>query len=441
MPDSDAPMTATARDVACRHLVEIARTWPGIFPRPIPSGELDARDRRLAEAIVNEALARWTTISAIAGQALRNPWERLDAAVQAALLSGIAQLLFLDRVPDHAVVGETVEWIKRSGGQRRAAGLVNAVLRRVIDLRGRPIEQADGHRRDHVLRSNGGGWELTEEVFNEDPLLAMAQQTGHAPWLLEHWQQSMGRKDAFSTALHGLCTPPIILHGAGRDDDLLAHDVPGFHLLKPDARLEDVLDRHPEAIVQDSTTARAIPMADGLEPRVILDLCAGHGTKSIQLARRHPESNVLVSDTDERRLEDLESLAQRVPNIEAVSPEDARLLRDEVELLVLDVPCSNTGVLPRRREARIRFDAGRLQDLVDLQRQITADGLATLTTNAHILYATCSLEPQENEEMPKWINKWHGHELVQESSTMPAGQPGDPPTTYRDGGYAALLRT
>jgi len=259
--------------------------------------------------------------------------------------------------------------------------------------------------------------------------------------LLEHWQQSMGRKDAFSTALHGLCTPPIILHGAGRDDDLLAHDVPGFHLLKPDARLEDVLDRHPEAIVQDSTTARAIPMADGLEPRVILDLCAGHGTKSIQLARRHPESNVLVSDTDERRLEDLESLAQRVPNIEAVSPEDARLLRDEVELLVLDVPCSNTGVLPRRREARIRFDAGRLQDLVDLQRQITADGLATLTTNAHILYATCSLEPQENEEMPKWINKWHGHELVQESSTMPAGQPGDPPTTYRDGGYAALLRT
>ena len=441
MPDSEAPMTATARDVACRHLTEIARNWPAVFPRPMHGGELDARDRRLAEAIVNEALARWTTISAIADLALRTPWSRLDAAVQAALLSGIAQLLFLDRVPDHAVVGETVEWIKRSGGHRRAAGLVNAVLRRIIDLRGEPLEQADGHQRNHVLRSSGGGWELTEDVFSEDPLLAMAQQTGHSPSLLEHWQQSMGRTDAFRTALHGLCSPPIILHGASRDEELLAHDVPGFHVLKPEARLENVLARHPDAIVQDSTTARAVHMADGLEPRVILDLCAGHGTKSLQLARRHPDSRVLVSDVDDRRMEDLDLLAQRIPNIHGVTPGDARLLREEVDLLVLDVPCSNTGVLPRRREARIRFDAGRLGDLVDLQRQITADGLATLSTNAHILYVTCSLEPQENEAMPQWINKWHGHELVQETATAPAGQPGDPPTTYRDGGYTALLRT
>ena len=95
----------------------------------------------------------------------------------------------------------------------------------------------------------------------------------------------------------------------------------------------------------------------------------------------------------------------------------------------------------RRREARIRFNEGLLQDLVDLQRQIAADAIATLATNAHILYITCSLEPQENEAMPRWLAKWHGHELIHEAASLPAGLPGEPANCYRDGGYVALLRT
>ncbi len=441
MTESDAHPTSSARDVACRHLLDAARAYPSVFPRPISAGSLEPRDRRLAEAIVNEAMARWFTIRTLADSALRTPWDRLEPMVQAALLSGGAQLLLLDRVPDHAVVGETVEWVKRSGGRRGTAGLVNAVLRRIIELRGEPIEHADGTARDQLLRSNGGGWKLTEDVFDEDPLHRMAEQTGHSTVLLQRWQQAMGREEAFRIALHGLCAPPIVVHGAGRDDALLPHEAPGFGVLAGDASLEEVLERHPDAIVQDATTARAVPVADGLDPKVILDLCAGHGTKSLQLARRHPDSRVIVSDTDDRRMEDLDRLAERIGNIEVMEPSDARGLRGEVDLLVLDVPCSNTGVLPRRREARIRFNEGRLQDLVDLQRQITADAIATLNTNAHILYITCSLEAQENEAMHRWLTKWHGHELVHETSVLPTGLPGDPPSAYRDGGYVALLRT
>ena len=441
MTEGDAHMTSSARDVACRHLLDAARAHPSIFPRAISSEPLDPRDRRLAEAIVNETMARWLTISTLADCALRTPWPRLEPLVQAALLSGGAQLLFLDRVPDHAVVGETVEWVKRSGGRRGTAGLVNAVLRKIIELRGDPVEHADGTARDQLLRSNGGGWQLTQDVFDDDPLQRMAQQTGHSPILLERWQQAMGRDEAFRIALHGLCTPPVVLHGAGRDDSLLPHDAPGFSVLASDASLEEVLARHPDAIVQDATTARAIPVADGLSPKVILDLCAGHGTKSLQLARRHPDSRVIVSDTDDRRLQDLQDLSERVENIEVMDASAARGLRGEVDLLVLDVPCSNTGVLPRRREARIRFNEGLLKDLVDLQHQIAADAIATLATNAHILYITCSLETQENEAMPRWLTKWHGHEVVHEASSLPGGLPGDPPSSYRDGGYVALLRT
>ena len=112
-----------------------------------------------------------------------------------------------------------------------------------------------------------------------------------------------------------------------------------------------------------------------------------------------------------------------------------------VDLLVLDVPCSNTGVLPRRPEARLRFSMPALETLMGIQRQIFADTIPCLAPAAHVLYSTCSLEPEENEQMPKWLGKWHGWELVDETKVLPRGVPGDGPDRYCDGGYAALMKT
>lgn len=428
------------RDVACRHLVDLVRSHPELYPRPVPTDGLDDRDRRLAEAIVHTATRRWETIRAIADHALTSPWERLERPVKAALLSGCTQLLFLDRVPDHAVVGETVEWTKRSTKRRGASGLVNAVLRRITALRGEALEQADGRQRDHILLSHGGGWQTTEPVFAEDELLRASQQTGHAPLLVERWSRAMGPNRAIEIALHGLCDPPIIIHGAGPDECLLPHDVPGFHVLAPGCSLQDVLERHEEAIVQDPATAEAVRLTASLSPGTILDMCAGRGTKTRQLAAQHPGSRIIASDADPGRLEDLRKLADMNSNIEVLDLEEVRMLRNVADLLVLDVPCSNTGVLARRSEARIRFSQENLDELVSMQRQITADSILTLADDAHILYATCSLEQEENEEMPTWLKRWHGFELVQESRFLPAGHPGGPSNAYRDGGYAALVR-
>lgn len=430
------------RDVACRFLFEAARAYPDIYPRPIDARELDERDRRLAEAIVRSAMSRWTTLQAILQHALDRPWKELDERVQGALLAGAAQLFLLDRVPDHAVVAETVEWTKRHGKRKGAAGMVNAILRRLIELRGDRIETADGRARDHVLLADGGGWQLTAEIFAQEPATRIAQQSGHASMLVQRWWAQHGESTATELALHGLCNPPIILHGAGSDPGLLAHDEAGFHVLRDQEHpLRDVLDRHPDALVQDPTTSGAVRRTMGLSPGTILDYCAGRGTKTRQLAAVHPEARIIATDVDEVRFDALVELAADSPRIDVVEPDEARAMVGQIDLLVLDVPCSNTGVLPRRPEARLRFSMPALETLVGMQRQIFADTIPCLAPAGHVLYSTCSLEPEENEQMPAWLSKWHGWDLVDETRVLPRGLPGDGPDRYCDGGYAALMKT
>ena len=119
--------------------------------------------------------------------------------------------------------------------------------------------------------------------------------------------------------------------------------------------LRDVLDRHPDALVQDPTTSGAVRRTMGLSPGTILDYCAGRGTKTRQLAAVHPEARIIATDVDEVRFDALVELAADSPRIDVVEPDEARAMVGQIDLLVLDVPCSNTGVLPRRPEARLRF--------------------------------------------------------------------------------------
>ena len=110
------------------------------------------------------------------------------------------------------------------------------------------------------------------------------------------------------------------------------------------------------------------------------------------------------------------------------------------DLILLDVPCSNTGVLARRVEAKYRFSARSLRSLVDLQRQIIADSLRLASSRGWLMYTTCSIEPLENQHQAAWLTQWHPYEAASQESRMPVGTPGEDPASYRDGGYWALFR-
>jgi 16S rRNA (cytosine967-C5)-methyltransferase len=120
-------------------------------------------------------------------------------------------------------------------------------------------------------------------------------------------------------------------------------------------------------------------------------------------------------------------------------PELAAALVGRADLILLDVPCSNTGVLPRRPEARYRLTDRTLERMADVQRQIGADAIPLLAARGRILYSTCSLEPEENDQMAAWFTRWHNLRAQARQAIEPTGLPGGPAAGYRDGSFAVLL--
>jgi hypothetical protein len=115
----------------------------------------------------------------------------------------------------------------------------------------------------------------------------------------------------------------------------------------------------------------------------------------------------------------------------------ARLPRGLADLLVLDVPCGNTAVLARRPEARYRFSSRSLKSLVELQRRIAGNAQPLVRPGGHVLYATCSLEPEENRAQAAWMATQLGWNRHRETLLLPEGAD----HSYRDGGYFSRMTT
>ena len=429
-----------ARRVVLPHLEAKVTRFPELFPNPIDVSALNERDARLAAAIDRDVTIRWTTLRAIIEPLLSQPWNRQHHAVIAALLGGAAQLLLMDRIPDHAAINDSVGWCRTTGG-RGASGVVNAVLRKIARMRVERLEKADPTQADHLVLADGSGWRLSSPVFDGEDAARIAMQSGGGRPFVDRLIATDGLEEAERIVMHSMCHGPIILHGAGEHADLEPHEDTGFYVLRSGASLSGVLEAFPNAIVQDPTSAGACGSTTAIVPEVIVDWCAGRGTKTRQLAYTHPGAKVLATDASPSRRGVLAAMASRTPGVEACDP--ASVLSEyagRVDLLLLDVPCSNSGVLARRPEARHRQDAGTRARLVDLQRQIAADSLALLAPGGTLLWATCSIDHEENEKQVEWLAKWHPLEVNSIHRETGQGGPGDPPSMWRDGGFFSRLR-
>ena len=414
-----------------------------------PDSGVDSRDAALAGAIDHAIARRWLTLEALLSPRCSRGWDRVEPRLKAILMLGAAQLLFLDRVPEHAAIHSSVELARRLV-RPGAAGITNAVLRGLASDRLESVPAFDPDRRDLVPLGDGTAWRMAAEVFDADPVRRLAAQASVGPDLVARWYASFGREAACRLALHTLVDPPIILTGLPapepRADEptplLVPHAEPGFFVLDaPRETLEALLREHPQARVQDPVSARPVAATAGLSPRRILDACAGRGTKTRQLRQLHPEAEIVAAEVDQDRLAVLRRVARGMKGARAVAWGELARMEEPFDLIVLDVPCSNTGVLPRRVEAKYRAGEDAIHRLVGIQRQIIADTLRLLAPGGHLLYATCSLEPAENEQQVQWMTRWHPLELVAQARHTPEGLPGSPATSYTDGGGHALLRS
>ena len=443
------PPRVSPRSVAIEAIARAAKTIHHRAPESaLDTAGLDHRDARLACAIHRTTLQRWLSLEYLLERYLRRPIGRLEPALQGVLLSAAAQLVFMDRLPSHAVVHESVTWARQM--VRAGAGrLANAVLRRVAELVDQAIHDEPWRPAPDRLPLADGYISLTEpclpDVETWDAYLSVA--TSQPVTLVRAWIQRFGRGRTTSLCLHHLTNPPTIValepafsdYGALRHDLYLPHKVPGFLLWRGSrADLQRFLAEHPARRVQDSTTAQPVDETQDLAPHLIIDACAGRGTKTRQLAAVHPTATILATEVHPGRRGELAQAAATLPCVRVVEPDQlpAHLAGGKADLILLDVPCSNTGVLARRPEARYRYGSAMLSSLVVLQRQIVQAMAPMLASDGVLLYSTCSLEPAENQDQVRWISRCLGARLELERCTLPEGAD----ATYCDGGYYARLR-
>ncbi len=468
-----------ARAVACARI----RAQVPRFPRlafdardarsESDGAHLDARDAALADAIEQCTLRHWLAIECVVRAHVQRPWLTVQPPLRAALMTGAAQLLFFDRLPAHAVVDETVGWTK-SQLHRGAGGMVNAVLRAVAALRSGVQDAPDpartaepaalarwSGRRDALPADDGRVIMLGREILPADPAERLSVQTSHARALIAHWRQTLGADRALAVAAHGLCRPPTVIALDGDRDtsapspgdrELLSpHQEPGFAVWTgPHQALEAWLAAHPAARVQDPASAAAVTALAahcahrGERPRRILDACAGRGTKTVQLARAFPDSQVIATDPDAQRMRALRVRCAPFANVTVVDTDQLGTLAGTIDIAVLDVPCTNTGTLARRLEARYRWSDDELRALRRMQREIAEHHAALLDRSvagrAAILWSTCSVDPTENREQASWIAQMSRGTIEMESMRWPSGAPGSAPAAYSDGSYHALVR-
>ena len=330
---------------------------------------LSRQDRDLTTELVRGAL-RWQTVldREIAAR-LSRPDADMHFLVIIALRLGAYQLLFLDRIPSHAAVNDSVELAKQSDGPQ-SAGLVNAVLRRLL------------RERDSLnsLRTDAA--------------------SAYPPWLLDRWRARYGDAAMQAICAYGQHPPPATIRlPAGFSSDH-AELAPGAFL----TATRHVLKGDPATIagarIQDEASQLVGELAGLHAGRTILDACAAPGGKTAILAERNPDAALTAMDVSAPRLRIMQRRLPWPPNVRFTAADASTLLPGAAYSSILcDVPCSGTGTLARNPEIRHRLDEPALARQSERQRAILTSALRALAPGGRLLYSTCSLEPEENEQV------------------------------------------
>jgi 16S rRNA (cytosine967-C5)-methyltransferase len=357
---------------------------------------LSPADRHLATTLVLGVLRWQIRLDDQLKLLIAKPKSKLDSEVSIALRMGAFQLQFLDRVPAHAAIDESVELTKQSG-HRFASGLVNAVLRK--------------------LASAGPATDLPEETAAE---LAAAQ--AHPAWMVERWASIYGLGAARAICRHGQAQPARIVRLPHDADESAAVET---ELENAGVRLEPgAILTSARRVVSGDVTATAVfregrvrlqdegsqliaelaaSAADdsGGNAEKILDACAAPGGKTLILAERNPEAHILACESSQKRLAELTArLAAHSARIECRLADATALNEDSTfDLVLADVPCSGTGTLGRNPEIRHRLRSEDLARDAERQRAILSAALRAVRPGGRVVYSTCSLEPEENEKI------------------------------------------
>jgi 16S rRNA (cytosine967-C5)-methyltransferase len=370
------------RDLAAQVLMAAEKKFVDEALEDQRSAALSRRDKALLTTLVYGTTRRRRELDWLIDRCA----ERVHPEIRQHLRIALFQIRHLDKIPRHAAVNEAVELAK--GVSRKSAGFVNAVLRKAADM------------------------DLPDTI---------GVRTSHPDWLIERWRGRYGGRDldailAADNAILPLTIRPNPLRATG------PIEVEGDPAADP---------RFGEGLytVQDETSMKVAPLLDPKPGERVIDLCAAPGGKTTHLAElMGGKGNVVAVDLPDRIGLVAES-AKRLglANIECIAGDGATVaFREGFDAVLVDAPCSNTGVLSRRPDVRWRLKEKDIAGAVVIQRKLLANAARLLKPGGRLVYSTCSLEPEENTLDPA---VWS---VQKEELTLP--------TERHSGGYQALAR-
>src|ERR1700678_1387354 len=353
-------MIAPARRAAFELLLELKRkpeSHSDVLLRSKRVEALSPLDRNLATTLVMGVLRWQLVLQQRIREVLTKSKGDLADPVQVSLELGALQLLLLDRIPAHAAIFESVELVKQSGNQY-AVGLANAVLRKL----------AQGPR-----------------------LEAPDAAAAHPAWMVERWVTAYGRETADAICRYDQLPPPTTIRHGGED------------LQTEDAAFVVSAKR----VISGEVTAGVRIQDEGSQliaeltgrGKEILDCCAAPGGKTAILAERNPGASITACDISPARLK---AMQKNFPGLDIhFRVLDATQLpfEKQFDLVLCDAPCSGTGTLARNPEIRHRLTVEDLARHHDRQVSLLRSAMRALREGGRLIYSTCSLEAEENENV------------------------------------------
>jgi 16S rRNA (cytosine967-C5)-methyltransferase len=440
-PKNRAAEISAARKAAFHILLAVERgqSHSDDLLRSNAVNALSAADRNLATALVLGVLRWQILLDRQIHALLTRPGAKLDVEILIALRLGAFQLQRMDRIPARAAIDESVELAKQAG-HRFASSMVNAVLRKLS--RAQQFEVKDSALKDSSLIDSSLEDSALEDSALKDSALedsslkghgfsraasgsinerALApegsfsdDQQAHPAWMVERWTNFFGPQATRAICRHGQSQPSLTVRLAAPNVEAELTSA-GITLV-----VGELLSAARTVVFGDVTATAAFRegrvrlqdegsqlvaeiLASNLnqDEKSILDACAAPGGKTLILAERNPNARIVALESSAPRMEQLKKrLAPHGDRIECRLA-DAAAFAEEAgyDLALADVPCSGTGTLGRNPEIRHRLRVVELPRQAERQRAILTAALRALRPGGRAVYSTCSLEPEENEEV------------------------------------------
>ena len=379
-------------------------------------------DRHLYTALVYGVTERKTTLEYLLSKFSSRPMDELDGTVRVALCMGLYQLIYLDRVPDHAALDETVSLVPR-----KVSGFVNAILRSYLRFEASLPRLPDGSRapRESKLTSPAAWTERFPDLSH--PMQALSVCCGVPLSLCETFVDALGYDRAASALAAFGDKPPITVrvNTEKATPEALTAELTAAGLTILPAHYADTALRVPDGaitatdafgrgdfFVQDEASQLCVAALDAKPGDVVVDTCACPGSKSFGIAlTMQNQGEVHSFDLHKSKLSLIESGAERLGlTVVTAAERDARRpdpdLLGKCDRVLCDVPCSGLGVIAKKPEIRHK-DLTESARLPAIQAAILEASAGYLKPGGVLVYSTCTILPAENQDVVKTFLSAH----------------------------------